>query len=89
MVGRISAWAGSASVRELRFIIGAKMGQTMRHSVPIYANAHVDVSMKKGARALLLWGLGAFFCSYSSTIGVCKNMLVRMITRTEMCDPSV
>jgi len=34
-------------------------------------------------------GLGAFFCSYSSTIGVCKNMLVRMITRTEMCDPSV
>lgn len=61
----------SASLRGFRFIIGAKMGQTMRHSMPNYANAHVDVSTKKVAQALLPWGLGAFLCSYSSTIGVC------------------
>lgn len=50
----------SASVHGLRFIIRAKMPQTMRHSMPNYANAHVDVSTKKVAQALLLWAWAPF-----------------------------
>jgi hypothetical protein len=54
---------------EVRSILGAKMGQTMRHSMPIYAIAHMDGRTKEGTQTLILWGLGAFFWSYCSTIG--------------------
>lgn len=58
---------------EVRSILGAKMGQTMRHSMPIYAIAHMDGRTKEGTQTLILWGLGAFFWSYCSTIGVCAE----------------
>lgn len=59
-------------MRKFRSIIRAKMGQTKRHSMPIYANAHVHANTKKDALALLLRGWGAFCWSYCSTIGVLR-----------------
>lgn len=58
-------WPGKIIVRtarlrwgELRSIHGAEMGQTMRHSMLIYAYAyayaHANARMKKGAQALIL-----------------------------------
>lgn len=47
------------------------MGQTVRHSMPIQAYALAHARMHKGAQALIEWGLGAFSCSYCSTIRVC------------------
>ncbi len=48
------------------------MGQTMRHWIPIYALACTDARMKKAPKPLL-WGFGAFFYSYCSTMGVRKE----------------
>ncbi|MER2298401.1 MAG: hypothetical protein ABS956_13030 [Pseudomonas sp.] len=49
------------------------MGQTIRHSMPIYAHEHADTRKKKGTQALILRGFGAFSYSYYSTIGVCAE----------------
>jgi hypothetical protein len=52
---------------------GAKMGQVMRHFMPIYANAYAYAASFKGAQVPVLRGFGAFSRCYSSTIGVCRD----------------
>lgn len=63
---------GSASLSATRSFLGAKMGQTMRHSMPIHAHAHVDSRMQRNAKTPNL-RLGRFSLSYCSTIGVCRS----------------
>lgn len=49
------------------------MGQTMRHSMPIYAHPYADTITEKDAQVPVSWGLGIFSYHYSSTIGVCAE----------------
>jgi len=46
---------------ELRAVHGAIMGQTMRHSMPIYAHAHADAGMIKRHPSPYIVGLGCLF----------------------------
>ncbi|WP_223811895.1 hypothetical protein [Pseudomonas oryziphila] len=39
---------------------GAKMGQTERHSMPLYALLASCQQVQKSAQALCIWGLGTF-----------------------------
>ena len=39
--------------------------------MPLYALWTLQRQVEKCAQALCVWGLGAFFRQYSSTIGVC------------------